>query len=78
MAVFVRVYEFVRLLLADSGFFMEMQQAVKPHYNFGGNSVRRHLAKQGYEYDLMLKDVEEWIYKRQQDDEWMFSGGNGE
>lgn len=30
----------------------------------------------GYEYDLTLKDVEAWIYKRQQDDEWMFSGGD--
>lgn len=32
----------------------------------------------GYEYNLTLKDVEAWINKRQQDDEWMISGGNGE
>lgn len=32
----------------------------------------------GYEYNLMLKDVEAWINKRQQDDEWLISGGDGE
>ena len=32
----------------------------------------------GYEYNLTLKDVEAWINKRQQDDEWLISGGDGE
>ena len=32
----------------------------------------------GYEYNLTLKDVEEWINKRQQDNEWLISGGDGE
>lgn len=32
----------------------------------------------GYEYNLTLKDVEAWINKRLQDDEWLISGGDGE
>ena len=31
-----------------------------------------------YEYNLTLKDVEAWINKRLQDDEWLISGGDGE
>ena len=32
----------------------------------------------GYEYNLTLKDGGAWINKRQQDDEWLISGGDGE